>query len=111
MPTCRKKPESNRNDVGMKILRFLTLVTSCALWAGCASAQIQLTPQAAPSAPPKASKPAAPKAPAKAPADAKKPPTAAKKPPAPAKPAEPAAEAPADPNADLVYGAYQRGQY
>ncbi|MDB5503627.1 MAG: HcpA family protein [Tardiphaga sp.] len=90
----------------MKILRFLIILAGCATWAGCASAQIQLTPQAAPAAPPKASKPAAPKAPAKAPA------AVAKKPPAPApKPAEPTAAAPVDSNADLVYGAYQRGQY
>ena len=91
----------------MNILRCFTLVAGCALAIAPASAQISLTPPAA-QAPPKAP----PKAPAKATPPAKAPPAAAKKAaPAPGKPAEPAATAPADANLDLVYGAYQRGQY
>ena len=110
------------------------LMGSLLLLTGGATAQISLTPpgllpppgsKAAPqkSAPQKAApRKAAPKAPAKAApkAPAKAPPKAAPKAPpaaAPTKPAAPppappaAATAPADPNVDLVYGAYQRGAY
>src|ERR1700737_4094305 len=98
----------------MKILRPTSILVSCLLLTASAAAQISLTPPGA-DTPPAASKPAAkPKA---------KPPTAAKKSAAPAATPKPAATpaaptatvtpapAPDDPNVDLVFGAYQRGQY
>src|SRR5882757_10667946 len=99
----------------MKILRPISILISCLMLTANAAAQISLTPPGAADTPPAADKPAAkPKA---------KPPAQAKKPPAPAATAKPAppvaapvatvapAPPPDDPNADLVYGAYQRGQY
>src|ERR1700682_3074370 len=95
----------------MNILRPISILASCLMLTAAAVAQISLTP---PGVEKPASKPAAkPKA---------KPPVAAQKPPAPAAaapaatPAAPAATvtpapAPDDPNVDLVFGAYQRGQY
>ena len=96
----------------MKILlRPISILASCLMWTASAVAQISLTPPGT-EAPPAASKPAAKPKP--------KPPAVAKKP-APAATAKPAAPpptatvtpapAPDDPNVDLVFGAYQRGQY
>src|SRR5947199_8875394 len=97
----------------MKILRPISIVASALMLTASALAQISLTPPGAET--PAASKPAAkPKA---------RPPAAAKKPEAPAVTAKPAAPPaaptatvtpappPDDPNVDLVFGAYQRGQY
>src|SRR5205814_9396046 len=97
----------------MKILRPIPILAGSLMLATAASAQISLTPPAA--EPPAAAKPA-PKAAPKPPVAAKKPPApfAAPKPPAaPSPPAAAAAPTPApdDPNVDMVYGAYQRGQY
>src|SRR6202165_5549221 len=97
----------------MTILRPLSILAGCLLWTASAYAQISLAPPAA-QTPPAASKPVA-KPKAKAPAVAKKPaaPAATPKPaatPAPAATVTPA-PAPDDPNVDLVFGAYQRGQY
>src|SRR5260370_41401404 len=96
----------------MKRLRPISILVSCLLLPASAHAQISLAPPSA-QTPPAASKPAAkPKA---------KPPAAAKNSAAPAaKPAAPEAAPtatvtpapiPDDPNVDLVFGAYQRGQY
>src|SRR5258705_12134893 len=95
----------------MKLLRPISILASALMLTASAVAQISLTPGAET---PAVGKPAAkPKA---------KPPAAAKKPEAPAttaKPATPpaaptatvtAAPPPDDPNVDLVFGAYQRGQ-
>ena len=97
----------------MKILRPISILASALMLTASAVAQVSLTPPGAET--PAASKPAAkPKA---------KPPAAAKKPEAPAVTAKPAAPPaaptatvtpappPDDPNIDLVFGAYQRGQY
>src|SRR5882724_10619802 len=113
-PRCPEKSKPNRNNAGMKILRPISILMSCLMLTANAAAQISLTPPGT-DTPPAADKPAAkPKA---------KPPAVAKKPPAPAATAKPAppvaapvatvapALPPDDPNADLVYGAYQRGQY
>src|SRR5882672_7779923 len=88
----------------MNILRPILIVICSLMLAGSAVAQVQLLPP--PGAP-------APVKPAKAKAKIIKP--AAKKP-APAATLQPpssASTAPAteDPNADVVFGAYQRGQY
>src|SRR6266436_9678087 len=96
----------------MKILRPISILASALMLTASAVAQISLTPPSAET--PAAGKPAAnPKA---------KPPAAAKKPEAPAATAKPAAPPaaptatvtpappPDDPNVDLVFGAYQRGQ-
>ena len=88
----------------MKVLRPISVLVCLALPATSALAQL-LPPPGMPA--PKASKPAA------KPAKAKLIKPAAKKPaatPAAAGPQAPAA-APDDPNADVVFGAYQRGQY
>src|SRR5260370_1231994 len=97
----------------MKLLRPISILVSCLLLTASAHAQISLTPPGA-ETPPAASNPAIkPKA---------NPPAAAKKSAAPAAPnpaATPAAPTatvtpappPDDPNVDLVFGAYQRGQY
>ena len=95
----------------MKILRPISILTSALMLTTTAAAQVSLTP---PSAETPASKPAA-KAKAKPPAAAKKPDPAATAKPA-AAPAAPTATVtpappPDDPNVDLVFGAYQRGQY
>src|SRR5215467_2143604 len=73
----------------MMILRPIPILAGALMLATSASAQVSLTPPAAetPAAKPQAK--------------------AAPKPPAAAKPPS----APEDPNVDLVYGAYQRGQY
>src|SRR5919204_369234 len=104
----------------MTILRPISILAWILAWilagslllATGASAQVPLTPPAA--EPPAAAK-AQPKAAPKPPVAAKKPPTPAEakpggRPPAPAATATPS-PAPDDPNVDLVYGAYQRGQY
>src|SRR5882757_8208691 len=86
----------------MKILRPLSIAVCSSLMAASAFAQVKLLPP--PGAPPPVvSKPA--KAKILKPA-AKRPAPA----PTPA-PAVTAAPVPDDPNADVVYGAYQRGQY
>src|SRR5882724_9294808 len=92
----------------MKILRPIAILASCLMWTASATAQVSLTP-AAPAAP-EAGKPASK---AKPPAAAKKTTEPTQKPaatPAPAATATPG-PTPDDPNVDLVFGAYQRGQY
>ena len=94
------------------ILRPIPILAGALMLATSASAQVSLTPPAAetPAAKPQA------KAAPKPPAAAKKPPATDAKPagkppsPPPAAAATPPS-APEDPNVDLVYGAYQRGQY
>src|SRR5260370_1281048 len=97
----------------MKLLRPISILASWLMLTASAVAQISLTPPGA--EPPAPTNPAAKPKP--------KPAAAAKKPAAPAvtanpvaPPAVPAATvtpapAPDDPNVDLVFGAYQRGQY
>ena len=94
----------------MMILRPISILLGCLMLTASAAAQISLAPPST-QPPPAAGKPAArPKA---------KPPVVAKKPAATATPKPAAtptatvtpAPAPDDPNVDLVYGAYQRGQY
>ncbi|HWL21295.1 MAG TPA: tetratricopeptide repeat protein, partial [Bradyrhizobium sp.] len=96
----------------MKILRPISILAGSLMLATAASAQISLTPPAA--EPPAAAKPA-PKAAPKPPAAAKKPPAPVAAPKPPPTPSPPVAAAPTpapdDPNVDMVYGAYQRGQY
>ena len=94
----------------MTVLRPISILVSCLMLTAGAAAQISLTPPAA-QTPPEASKPVA-KPKAKPPAQAQKPaaPTAAAKPATPAATVSPP-PAPDDPNVDLVFGAYQRGQY
>ena len=92
----------------MNVLRPIAVLISLGFAGSGALAQVQLAPP--PGAPtPKASKPAV------KPAKAKLIKPAAKKPGATAAPAQApsSAAAPAadDPNADVVFGAYQRGQY
>src|SRR5258708_27560327 len=89
----------------MRILRPVSILSGCLMLAGSAAAQISLTPPGV-QTPPTDSKPAKPK-----PSKPEPKPTVAKKPAAPAEPAAAAAPAPTDPNVDLVYGAYQRGEY
>ena len=94
----------------MKTLRPVAILVSGLMGTAAASAQTPLTPPGASTAPAENRPTAAPKA--KPPAVAKKPAAPAPRPiptPAPATTVAPAA--PDDPNADLVYGAYQRGQY
>src|SRR5258708_14649780 len=98
----------------MKLLRPISILVSCLLLTAGAAAQISLTPPGA-EAPPAASKPAA-KPKANPPAVAKKPAAPAATPKPAATPAAPTATVtpapvPDDPNVDLVFGAYQRGQY
>src|SRR3981189_61578 len=98
----------------MKILRPISILASCLLLTAGAAAQISLTPPGA-ETPPAASKPAA-KPKAKPPEVAKKPAAAAATPKPAAPPPAPTAKvtpapAPDDPSVDLVFGAYQRGQY
>src|SRR5215469_10164924 len=85
----------------MMILRPIPILAGALMLATSASAQVSLTPPAAetPAAKPQA---AAKKPPATDPKPAGKPPPAA---------AATPPSAPEDPNVDLVYGAYQRGQY
>src|SRR5258707_11118881 len=96
----------------MKILRPISILASVLMLTASAEAQVSLTP---PSAETPASKPAAkPKAKPAATAKRPEPPAAAAKPAAPA--ATPTATVtpappPDDPNVDLVFGAYQPGQY
>src|SRR5262245_8484957 len=100
----------------MKLLRPILLLAGLSMTMAGASAQVSLTPPAAqpPASPPAAKKEAAPKQ--KAPPAAKQP-TASPKPAATPQPAATSTPFPApaatfeDPNADLVYGAYQRGLY
>ncbi|HXQ03160.1 MAG TPA: tetratricopeptide repeat protein, partial [Bradyrhizobium sp.] len=106
----------------MKILRPILILASCLTFAANAAAQISLVPPGVDTPP--ADKSAA-KAKAKPAAAAKKPaaPAATPNPAAPAATAKPAARpaaptatvtpapAPDDPRVDLVFGAYQRGQY
>jgi hypothetical protein len=99
----------------MKRLRPISLLASLLMTMTGAAAQVAPTPPAAqPPASPPAAKKEAPKA--KAPAAAKKP-AATPTPAAPLKPAATPVPSPSpttafeDPNADLVYGAYQRGLY
>src|ERR1700735_1582436 len=96
----------------MKSARLFLILAAVMLTAG-ASAQVSLTPPGTTPDKPAPDKPAAPEA---KPAAAAKPklirPTAKKPAPAPAPAPPPAATVtPDDPNADLVYGAYQRGFY
>src|ERR1035437_5316126 len=92
----------------MKILRPIAILSSCLLLTASAVAQISLAPPAA-HTPPAAGKPASKsKAKPAAVAPAATPEPAAT--PAPTATGTPA-PAPDDPNVDLVYGAYQRGQY
>src|SRR5947209_10529359 len=109
MPQRREKPKLSRDSAGMKLLRTISILTGCLMWAAGAFAQIQLTPSATPAP---ASKPAPKKEAAKpkAPAVAKKP-AAAAKPAAAPTPASTPTPAFDDPNVDSVYGAYQRGLY
>src|SRR6516225_11349428 len=86
----------------MKILRAILAVAF--VLASTANAVTQTPPAAQP--PPDSSKPAAKPKTSPTPS-AKKPATT----PQPASPAASATPAPDDPNADLVYGAYQRGFY
>src|SRR5580700_3610475 len=85
----------------MNILRPIPILAFCLIWAASAAAQVSLAPPGAPAQPAAGKPPMRPKT--KAPATAKK----------PAVPAATATPVPApdDPNVDLVYGAYQRGQY
>ena len=96
----------------MTILRPASILAICLLWQAGAVAQISLTPPGA--APPPAESKPKDKPKPKPPVAAKKPaPAATPKPaatPAPAATVVPA-PAPDDPNVDLVFGAYQRGQY
>src|ERR1700730_1710430 len=94
----------------MKILRPISIVMCLSLPAASAVAQIQLTPQPA-QTPPKASKAAKPaQARRTKPAPKKSAPAAtpAANPQLPSSATAPVAD---DPNADVVFGAYQRGQY
>src|SRR6266508_1155559 len=107
----------------MKLLRPISLLASLLMTMAGATAQISLTPPAAqPPASPPAAKKEAPKP--KAPTAAKKPaatptpaPTAPLKPAVTTKPVATPTPSPSptaafeDPNADIVYGAYQRGLY
>ncbi|MBV8699532.1 MAG: sel1 repeat family protein, partial [Bradyrhizobium sp.] len=88
---------------------FVIVVAGALLMAADAAAQVSLTP---PGLEPPATTKAAPNPKAKAPGFVKKPPATEAKP-APPAPSAAAATAPApvDSNADLVYGAYQRGLY
>ena len=92
----------------MRVLRPVSIVAGCLALAGSAAAQVSLTPPGT-QTPPAESKSAKPQP--QKPAAAKKPsalaPTAPSTEPAPAA----SAPAPTGPNVDLVYGAYQRGQY
>jgi uncharacterized protein len=92
----------------MKVLRPVSILFSCLMLAGSAAAQISLTPPGVQT--PTDSKPAKPSPSKPEPRKHDPKPTAAKK---PGSAAEPAASvpAPADPRADLVYGAFQRGEY
>src|SRR5215475_2410506 len=94
----------------MTACRLIVIAVAGALvMAADAAAQVSLTP---PGVEPPATTRAAPNPRAKAPGFVKKPPAAEAKPAPPALPAAAAtAPAPLDPNADLVYGAYQRGMY
>src|SRR6202166_5317218 len=98
----------------MKLLRPISILVSCLMLTAHAAAQISLTPPGA-QTPPAATKPAA-KAKAKPAKVAKKPAAPAATPQPAATPVAPAATvtpapAPDDPNVDLVFGAYQRGEY
>src|SRR5580700_6639740 len=91
----------------MKRSASISLLACVLLLANGAAAQMSIAPPAAKSEP-KAEPKAAPKS------EARKPAPAAKKPAAPETkppPAAAAAPAPDNPNADLVYGAFQRGEY
>ena len=92
----------------MKLPRITILATL--LLTAPAAAQLQITPPATTPSPPAEKQKAKPPAPAK-----KKEAAPAPKPSASPKPALPATVIPAPPtdnsNVDLVYGAYQRGQY
>jgi TPR repeat protein len=92
----------------MSGLRSLSILAGCTMCAGSAVAQISLTPPSVQTPPPAIVKPVKP--PPKPPITAKKPPAPAATAPSNAPPPS-AAAAPNDPNVDLVYGAYQRGQY
>ncbi|MDU3044425.1 MAG: HcpA family protein, partial [Bradyrhizobium sp.] len=105
----------------MTLLRLTYMLAVIAAATTAAHAQISLTPPTLQQPPAEKPKPA--ERPAEKAADKPKPPAVTKKPaPAPAPTAKPAAPAPVaspqppqpaatDPNVDLVYGAYQRGQY
>src|ERR1700755_1903835 len=95
----------------MKHIAAISLIAGALLFATSAGAQTPITPPAAKSEPKTETK-AAPKAEPKS--DAKK--SVTKKPAAPESkptplPAASATPTPIDPNADLVYGAFQRGEY
>src|SRR5271155_4228081 len=97
----------------MKVMRPFLLVAAVVLLAGHAAAQVSLAPPGAtPDKPVAPDKSAAPDAKPTAAANPKARPVARKPAPVPP-PAATAAPAspPDDPNADLVYGAYQRGLY
>ena len=91
----------------MKILRPISVMAAGLLWTASAAAQVSLAPP--PGAPPPVAAAAKPKA--KPHAVAKKPAAAATKPAAPTAATVIPTPVPDDPNADLVYGAYQRGLY
>ncbi len=104
----------------MQLLRPISIVASLLVTVAGASAQVPLTPPAAqaPANPPAAKKETPKETPKpKAPAAAKQPaatpkPVATPKPAAPSPVPSPSPTAAFDnPNADLVYGAYQRGLY
>src|SRR5262249_21312144 len=100
---ARNSPSRTEIAPEMTILRPLSILLSCLLLAEGARAQVPPTP-------PAAQTPAAPEKRAKSAAPAKKPSDAKSKAGAPAATATPA-PATDDPNADMVYGAYQRGFY
>src|SRR6516162_9218397 len=123
MPPPPKLPNRHKDKSrkAMKTPRSISILTATLLLTTSAAAQISLTP---PAVQPPATKPAEPpKEPTKPAQPIKIEPHMVKKPAAPAtpaaqaKPATPAAPTaaatpvPEDPNVDLVYGAYQRGQY
>ena len=98
----------------MKLPRIIMLATL--LLTAPAAAQLQITPPVAtPSAPAEKQKPKPPPAAKKKEAAPAPKPSSSPKPAASPKPALPATVIPApptdNPNVDLVYGAYQRGQY
>src|SRR5258705_4404302 len=94
----------------MKLLRPISILVSFLLLTASADGQISLTPPGA-ETPPPASKPAA-KPKAKLPAAAKKSAAPAAKPAAtPPTATVTPAPPPDDPDVDLVFSAYQRGQY